>query len=89
LVPLLFQGFAKQLARLFGVIASSQGGGSSGRTCLVLQATPELRQQPDAAGLSQLQVLLRGELAKELAAATIAKDDTMDTLKKKEKQRRR
>lgn len=86
---LLFQGFAKQLARLFGVSASSQGGGSSGRTCLVLQATPELQQQPDVAGLSQLQVLLRGELAKELAAATIAKDDTVHTLKKQEKQRRR
>lgn len=86
---LLFQGFAKQLARLFGVSASSQGGGSNGRTCLVLLATPELQLQLDAAGLSQLQVLLGGELAKELAAATIAKDHTVHTLKKNEKQRRR
>ncbi len=89
LSPLLPQGFAKQLCRIFGVLASSQGGGSSGRTCLVLQATPNTQASLSQASLSQLQQLLRPELAKELAAATIARDDTVASLKKEKKQRRR
>lgn len=83
------QGYAKQLARLFGAAASCQGGGSSGRTCLVLQATPDLQAQLSEASLLQLQALLRGELAKELAAATIARDGTLAALKDKGRQQRR
>lgn len=69
--------------------ASSQGGGSSGRTCLVLQATSDMQAVLSQASLAQLQQVLRPELAKELAAATIARDDTVASLKKEKKQRRR
>jgi hypothetical protein len=41
------------------------------------------------ASLAQLQQVLRPELAKELAAATIARDDTVASLKKEKQQRRR
>jgi len=83
------QGFAKQLAQLFGINAASQGGGSSGRTCLMLQLTADTSTALDAAALQRLQVLLRGELAKEMSSALIARDDTLASLKKDKKQRRR
>lgn len=85
----LSQGFAKQLARVFGVAAAAQGGGSSGHTCLVLQATADMNAQLSEAGLQQLQLLLKAELAKEMSSAAIARDDTLLTLKKDKKQRRR
>jgi hypothetical protein len=56
---------------------------------MVLTATADTQAQLEAPALQQLQVLLRGELAKELASSTIARDDTMAVLKKKEKQRKR
>lgn len=85
----LTQGFAKQLAQLFGINAASQGGGSSGRTCLMLQLTADTTTALDGAALQRLQVLLRGELAKEMSSGLIARDDTLASLKQDKKQRRR
>jgi hypothetical protein len=56
---------------------------------MVLSATADTQAQLESQALQQLQVLLRAELANELAASTIARDDTVVVLKKKEKQRRR
>jgi hypothetical protein len=93
---LALQSFARCLAGLYGVKATAQGGSSSGRTALVLQATattaapfdlPDADDEQNAAGSGssrrrQLIALLTQELTAELTAAAIATDSVMPAMKR-------